>query len=156
MHFFENLDAIGGIIKAMITIYTQPGCARCRRTKRWLKENNMSFTEKSLYGLLLDEKALESLAEQAGPETLFCLDINAGTEIMSGQNGYLRSMIGNPSALRRPVVVCDQPEEAEKLAEYLFYPESIECPESCQSRPVCTYVRPSDAPVLVNLSDIDN
>src|SRR5690625_6636815 len=41
----------------MVTLYTSPSCTSCRKAKAWLKEHDISFTERNIFSepLSLDE-----------------------------------------------------------------------------------------------------
>ena len=45
----------------MIVIYTSPGCASCRKVKKWLKEHNLPFIEKNIFNTQLNELEIKHL-----------------------------------------------------------------------------------------------
>lgn len=47
----------------MITIYTMPGCMSCKKTKNYLKENQVEFEEKNIYVTLLIEEEIKKVIQ---------------------------------------------------------------------------------------------
>ena len=77
----------------MLVMYTVSGCPAVRRAKQYLKEHDLPFEERSIYRVLLDHEAtLEMLSSV--PEIRPADDAAA----------YYAA---NPSALPKPVLVCD-------------------------------------------------
>ena len=49
----------------MIVLYTSPGCASCRKVKKFLNENNLEFVEKNIITLPLNEIELKHLIQRS-------------------------------------------------------------------------------------------
>ena len=45
----------------MIVVYTSPGCASCRKVKRWLKDRKLPFVEKNIFSTILKEDEIKQL-----------------------------------------------------------------------------------------------
>ena len=45
----------------MITMYTSPGCASCRKAKQWLTEQGISFRERNIFAAILKDEEIKSL-----------------------------------------------------------------------------------------------
>ena len=62
-----------------VKIYTTPTCPWCHKTKEWMKEKKISFTE---YNVAKDEKARKRMIEKSGHMGVPVLEI--GKEIIVG------------------------------------------------------------------------
>ena len=56
----------------MILFYTSPGCASCRKVKKWLKDHDLKFIEKNIFTTLLNETEIthSSIFEENGVEKI--------------------------------------------------------------------------------------
>ncbi len=64
-----------------VKIYTTPTCPWCHKTKEWMKEKKISFTE---YNVVKDEKARKRMIEKSGQMGVPVLEI--GDQIIVGFN----------------------------------------------------------------------
>ena len=62
-----------------VKIYTTPTCPWCHKTKEWMKEKKISFTE---YNVVKDEKARKRMMEKSGQMGVPVLEI--GDQIIVG------------------------------------------------------------------------
>lgn len=62
-----------------VTVYSAPWCPWCNRTKEWLKEHNVKFTEKNVDK---DQKAAEEMIEISGQNGIPVTDVDG--EIVVG------------------------------------------------------------------------
>lgn len=96
----------------MIVVYTSPGCASCRKVKKWLKDHNLPFIEKNIFTTLLNESEIKHLLSRSenGTDDI----VSKRSKIMQDANIDLDSMTTgelvnfirhNPSILKRPIVL---------------------------------------------------
>ena len=64
---------------AAVKIYTTPTCPWCHKTKEWMKEKKIKYTE---YNVASDEKARKRMMEKSGQMGVPVLEI--GSEIIVG------------------------------------------------------------------------
>ena len=64
---------------AAVKIYTTPTCPWCHKTKEWMKEKKITYTE---YNVASDEKARKRMIEKSGQMGVPVLEI--GKEIIIG------------------------------------------------------------------------
>ena len=62
-----------------VKIYTTPTCPWCKKTKEWMKEKKIKYTE---YNVVKDKKALERMTEKSGQMGVPVLEI--GSQIIVG------------------------------------------------------------------------
>ena len=65
----------------MIVLYTSPGCASCRKVKKFLKENDLEFIEKNIITLPLNEVELRHLIQRS---------VNGTSDIISTRSKIIR------------------------------------------------------------------
>ena len=96
----------------MITMYTSPGCASCRKAKQWLTEQGISFRERNIFAAILKDEEIKSLLMKSenGTDDIISrrskiiIDNNINVEEMT--MGQLVDFIReNPSILKRPIIV---------------------------------------------------
>ncbi len=96
----------------MIVIYTSPGCAGCRKLKQWLKEHDISYIEKNIFKVLLNEAEIRHflIRSENGTDDI----ISKRSKILTEQDIDIDSMSvdeliafirNNPSVLKRPIIV---------------------------------------------------
>lgn len=103
----------------MMLLYTVPGCPAVRRVKQYLKEHEVSFEEKNLYCVLLDrEETLKMLA---------CFPQKLPAEQAAAYYA------ANPSALPKPIIVCDDQELCSHLEEL----STRHCNADCTKWQIC-------------------
>lgn len=99
----------------MIVIYTSPGCASCRKVKKYLKENEIEYLEKNIFNTLLNEKEIMYLLSRSenGTDDI----ISKRSKIIRDKNINIDSMkvselcnfiVNNPSILRRPIIISNK------------------------------------------------
>lgn len=64
---------------AAVKIYTTPTCPWCKKTKEWMKEKKIPFTE---YNVVTDEKARKRMIEKSGQMGVPVLEV--GDHIIVG------------------------------------------------------------------------
>ena len=72
-----------------VKIYSTPSCPWCKRTKEFLKENKISFTDIDVAG---DEKAAKEMIEKSGQMGVPVLDID-GKIIVGFDETKLRELL---------------------------------------------------------------
>ncbi len=98
----------------VITIYTSPGCASCRKAKQWLKEKGIAFKEKNIFSTLLNENEIRDLLirSENGTDDI----ISKRSKIIQSDqidvdemnlNALIHFIQQNPSVLRRPIIISD-------------------------------------------------
>ncbi|MCI5774800.1 MAG: transcriptional regulator Spx [Erysipelotrichaceae bacterium] len=111
----------------MIVIYTSPGCASCRKVKKWLKEHDLKFIEKNIFTTLLNEVEITHLLNRSenGTDDI----ISKRSKIIQESKIDLDSMSTmqlvefikhNPSVLKRPIIL------NEKIFQVGFDEEEID------------------------------
>ena len=99
----------------MIIFYTSPGCASCRKAKRWLQDNRIDFVEKNIFSNLLSESEIKYLMSRCenGTEDI----ISTRSKAFASLNGSLedlsvreltRFIQRNPSVLKRPILLSER------------------------------------------------
>ncbi|SIN82929.1 regulatory protein spx [Carnobacterium alterfunditum] len=99
----------------MITLYTTPSSASCRKAKSWLEENNLSFIEKNIFNesLTISElKAILRLTEN-GTEDIISYRSQAFQNLNISLDDFSLSEVlaliqQNPSLIRRPILIDDK------------------------------------------------
>ena len=139
----------------MIVLYTSPGCASCRKVKKFLKENDLEFIEKNIITLPLNEVELRHLIQRS---------VNGTSDIISTRskiiresdididsmtlNELIRFIQTNPTVLRRPIIVSNRNFQVgydEEEIE-LFLPRKLRevsegsCNEDCDNYPDCDHL----------------
>lgn len=136
----------------MIVIYTSPGCASCRKVKKWLKDRNLDFIEKNIFSFVLNEVEIKHLLMRSenGTEDL----ISKRSKIIQESkvnldemsiNEIVKFIQENPSVLRRPIIVSSKSfligYDEEEID--VFIPNELRnlveenCDEKCPSYPDC-------------------
>ncbi|NRD79999.1 transcriptional regulator Spx [Bacillus sp. BRMEA1] len=95
----------------MVTLYTTPSCASCRKAKAWFEEHDIDFIERNILSspITVDEiKSILRLTEEGTTEIISTnsksfqeLNINIETLPL---NEFYKLMIENPKMLRRPII----------------------------------------------------
>ncbi len=96
----------------MVTLYTSPSCTSCRKARAWLKNHNISYSERNIFSepLSIDEiKQILKMTEDGTEEIISKrskayqeLDINI--EEMPLQE-LLDLVQKHPDLLRRPIIM---------------------------------------------------
>ncbi len=140
----------------MIIVYTSPGCASCRKVKQWLNERGLSFIEKNIFKILLNDNEIKHLLMRSenGSDDI----ISKRSKIIQENNIDLDSMTTdqlisfikkNPSVLKRPIILSENnfqvgydeeeigvfvPQELRKIAD-------ATCSSKCPNYKACGTVR---------------
>ncbi|AEB30701.1 MAG: transcriptional regulator SpxA [Carnobacterium sp.] len=96
----------------MITLYTTPSSASCRKAKSWLEENNLPFIEKNIFNesLTISElKAILRLTEN-GTEDIISYRSQAFQNLNVPIDEFSLSEVleliqEEPSLIRRPILI---------------------------------------------------
>ena len=99
----------------MVTIYTSPSCASCRKVKKWFIEQNIPFKEKNIFSSTLDENELKDILSKTenGTEDIISTRSNVFKEgNIDVDNMSINQLVvfikENPSVLKRPIIVDDR------------------------------------------------
>lgn len=98
----------------MIVVYTSPGCASCRRVKKYLKDHNLKYIEKNIFKTLLNYEEIKYLISRTdnGTDDI----ISKRSKIIQENkidvdnlsiNELCHFISNNPSILRRPIIIDD-------------------------------------------------
>lgn len=98
-----------------VLFYTSPGCASCRKAKRWLEDNHINFVEKNIFSNLLSEAEIKYLLSRCenGTEDIISTrskayaNLKTDLEDMSVQE-LTRFIQKNPSVLKRPIMLSER------------------------------------------------
>lgn len=99
----------------MVTIYTTPSCASCRKAKKWFEENNIEYQEINIFNTKLTKADIIKILSKT--ENGFDDIISTRSKIISENDIDIDSMkihellnfiIENPSILRRPIIIDDK------------------------------------------------
>ena len=98
----------------MIIFYTSPGCASCRKAKRWLQDNRIDFIEKNIFSNLLSESEIKYLMSRCenGTEDIISTRSKAFATIKGSIDDLsvkelTRFIQRNPSILKRPIMLSE-------------------------------------------------
>ena len=99
----------------MIIFYTSPGCASCRKAKRWLQDNRIDFIEKNIFSNLLSESEIKYLMSRCenGTEDIISTRSKAFATIKGSIDDLsvkelTRFIQRNPSILKRPIMLSER------------------------------------------------
>jgi len=96
----------------MITIYTSPSCASCKKVKQWFDENKIPYKEKNIFTSVLNPDELKDIIKKTenGTDDIISTrsniikDGNVDIEDMKISE-LIQFIIKNPSVLKRPIMV---------------------------------------------------
>lgn len=102
-------------MKDAVLFYTSPGCASCRKAKRWLEDNHINFVEKNIFSNLLSEAEIKYLLSRCenGTEDIIStrskayLTLKEEIDEMS-LTQLTRFIQRNPSVLKRPIMLSEK------------------------------------------------
>jgi regulatory protein spx len=96
----------------MITIYTSPSCASCRKVKKWFDEQKIPYREKNIFSTALNAKELKDLLSKTenGTDDIISKRSNIIKEKKvdiddMSINQLVDFIRENPSILKRPIMV---------------------------------------------------
>ncbi|TLS36339.1 Spx/MgsR family RNA polymerase-binding regulatory protein [Pseudalkalibacillus caeni] len=98
-------------MKERLLFYTYPSCTSCRKTKKWLKENNVDFEERHLFKETPTVEELKEILKitTEGVEEILAKrsrsfkNLNLDVENLT-VNELLALMNKEPKLLRRPLI----------------------------------------------------
>lgn len=136
----------------MIVIYTSPGCASCRKVKKYMKDNKLKYIEKNIFKTLLNEKEVKYLISRTdnGTDDL----ISKRSRIMQ-ENGFnidnmsieelCKFIVDNPSVLKRPIIIDDKNFQVgfdeEEIEIFNKIKQMGKCDPNCAHYRTCGYLR---------------
>jgi regulatory protein spx len=96
----------------MVTLYTSPSCASCRKAKAWLEEHQIAYKEKNIFTepLTTDEVKNFLRLTEDGTEEIISIKskvyqkLNIDIESLSLKELY-KLIKANPGILRRPIIL---------------------------------------------------
>lgn len=98
-----------------ILFYSSPGCASCRKAKRWLEENHITYVEKNIFSNLLSDEEIRYLMTRCdnGTDDIISTRSKAYSLIKEKMDELslpeLTHFIQkNPSILKRPIMISDR------------------------------------------------
>ena len=102
-------------MKDAVLFYTSPGCASCRKAKRWLEDNHINFVEKNIFSNLLSGAEIKYLLSRCenGTEDIIStrskayLTLKEEIDEMS-LTQLTRFIQRNPSVLKRPIMLSEK------------------------------------------------
>ena len=102
-------------MKNAILFYTSPGCASCRKAKKWLEDNHINFVEKNIFSNLLSEAEIKYLLSRCenGTEDIISTRSKAYVNLKENLdemsiNELTRFIQRNPSVLKRPIMLSER------------------------------------------------
>ncbi|MEH7072634.1 transcriptional regulator SpxA [Neobacillus drentensis] len=95
----------------MVTIYTTPSCASCRKAKAWLEEHQIDYIERNILSnpLTVDEiKSILRMTEEGTSEIISTnskafQELNVNIESLP-LNELYKLIIEHPKMVRRPII----------------------------------------------------
>ncbi|MGM9960048.1 MAG: Spx/MgsR family RNA polymerase-binding regulatory protein [Allobaculum sp.] len=95
-----------------VLFYTSPGCANCRKAKKWLDDNHIQYVEKNIFSNELTEAEIKYLMARCenGTEDILSTRSKAYNELREviddmSINELTRFIQQHPSVLKRPILV---------------------------------------------------
>ncbi|MCF0246054.1 MAG: transcriptional regulator Spx [Ileibacterium sp.] len=96
----------------MIIIYTSPGCASCRKAKKWLQDNRISFIEKNIFSNILKDAEIKYLLSRCenGTEDIISVRSKAFQSMRKDLDDFsinelVKFIRENPTILKRPILL---------------------------------------------------
>ena len=98
----------------MIKIYTAPSCLGCRKVKKYFKEHNIQYVEKSIINTRLSREDIYKMLMKS--ENGFDDIISTRSKVFKEKNADIDQMnlsqlvdfiIENPTVLKRPIIIGD-------------------------------------------------
>ena len=139
----------------MIVIYTSPGCASCRKVKKYLKDNCLNYIEKNIFNVLLNPKEIKYLLSRSdnGTDDI----ISKRSKIIRENNINIDDMtinelcdfvVNNPSILKRPIIIDDRNlqigYDKEEIEVFNRLRSLIKCDKNCPHYSTCGALREED------------
>lgn len=136
----------------MVVIYTSPGCASCRKVKKYLKDRNLEFKEKNIFKTLLNENEIKYLISRTenGTDDLISKRSRIFQENSFNIDGMsinelCRFIVNNPSVLKRPIIIDDKNLQVgydeEEIEVFNKVKSMAKCDPTCVHYKTCGYLR---------------
>ena len=136
----------------MIVIYTSPGCASCRKVKKYLKDRCLEFKEKNIFKTLLNENEIKYLISRTenGTDDLISKRSRIFQENSFNIDGMsinelCKFIVDNPSVLRRPIIIDDRNLQVgydeEEIEVFNKIKSLAKCDPTCSHYKTCGYLR---------------
>lgn len=99
----------------MVTLYTTPSCASCRKAKAWFEEHHIDYMERNILSnpLTVDEiKSILRMTEEGTSEIISTnskafQELNINIESLP-LNELYKLIIEHPKMVRRPIILDDK------------------------------------------------
>ena len=96
----------------MVTLYTTPSCASCRKARAWLEEHQIPYTERNIFSEPLSLQEIKDILRmtEEGTEDIVSTrskaysDLNIEISEIS-LNDFYRIVQEQPGLLRRPIMI---------------------------------------------------
>lgn len=99
----------------MVIIYTSPGCASCRKAKKWLQDNHITFMEKNIFSNLMQESEIKYLLSRCenGTSDIISTRSKAFQLLKRSIDDFslsdlIKLIQKNPSILKRPIMLSER------------------------------------------------
>ncbi len=99
----------------MVIIYTSPGCASCRKAKRWLQDNHITYLEKNIFSNLMQESEIKYLLSRCenGTSDIISTRSKAFQLLKRSIDDFslsdlIKLIQKNPSILKRPIMLSEK------------------------------------------------
>lgn len=99
-------------MNASVLFYTSPGCANCRKAKKWLEDNHIDYVEKNIFTNELSEDEIKYLMARCenGTEDILSTRSKAYASLKENIDDMsvlelTRFIQKNPSVLKRPILL---------------------------------------------------
>ena len=96
----------------MIILYTSPVCASCRKAKKWLQDNRISFIEKNIFSNVLKDSEIKYLLSRCenGTEDIISVRSKTFQRMQKDLEEYTMNELvkfirENPTILKRPILL---------------------------------------------------
>lgn len=98
-----------------VLFYTSPGCASCRKAKKWLEDNHINFIEKNIFSNLLSEAEIKYLLSRCenGTDDIISTRSKAYLALKPTLDDMSITQLArfiqrNPSVLKRPIMLSER------------------------------------------------
>lgn len=99
----------------MVTIYTSPSCASCRKAKKWFDDHHIPYTAKSIFSsdfkaedvMKILQKAENGSDDVISQRSKIVMENDINFEEMTISQ-LIAFILENPSILKRPLIIDDR------------------------------------------------
>lgn len=99
----------------MVKLFVSPSCTSCRKARAWLKEHNITYTERNIFSEPLNKEELTNILRMTenGTEEIVSTRSKAFKQLKVNLDDLsidqlLDLVVKNPSLLRRPIIMDDR------------------------------------------------